>query len=215
MSDLQDAVLAAESRWLDRWTEGPTEKAPELLSPGTAAPDLTLPDETGAPRRLAEFWSSGPALVIFWRHFGCSCGVARSERLIAELDTYRDADLTPVIIAQGEPERTAQYKAAHGIPCAILCHPDLEAYRAFGVGHWAVEQVLFDAPPEYWDHSREVGIEFQAGRRRAGRPPVDDPWRATAEFVVGTSGLIRLAYAYQYCEDYPDPRVLTTAARLS
>ena len=96
-----------------------------------------------------------------------------------------------------------------------MSDPDLEAHRAFGVGQWAVEQVLYDAPSEYWSHSRELGIEFQDGRRREGRAPVDDPWRATAEFVVGGGGIIRLAYAYQYCEDYPDPRVLTTAATLS
>ena len=75
--------------------------------------------------------------------------------------------------------------------------------------------MLFDAPPEYWAHSREVGVEFQDRRRREERPPVDDPWRAAAEFVVGANGVIRLAYAYQHCEGYPDPRVLTTAARLS
>ena len=215
MSDLRETVLAAESNWLDRWTEGPTEKASALLPPGTPTPDLALPDQAGILRRLAEFWANGPALVMFWRHFGCSCGMTRAERLLAELDGYREANLTPVIIAPGEPERTALYKAAHGIPCVMLCDPDLDAYRAFGVGHWAVEQVLFDAPPEYWAHSREVGIEFQDRRRREGRPPVDDPWRAAAEFVVGANGLIRLAYAYQHCEDYPDPRVLTTAGRLS
>ena len=215
MSDLRETVLAAEAKWLDRWTEGPTEKASTLQSPGTPAPDLALPDEAGALRQLSEFWADGPALIMFWRHFGCSCGVTRAERLIAEIDGYREANLTPVIIAQGEPERTALYKVTHGIPCPMLCDPDLNAYRAFGVGHWAVEQVLFDAPPEYWAHSREVGIEFQNGRRREGRSPVDDPWRAAAEFVVGANGLIRLAYAYQHCEDYPDPRVLTTAGRLS
>jgi hypothetical protein len=26
--------------------------------------------------------------------------------------------------------------------------------------------------------------------------------------------MIRMAYSYQYCEDFPDPRVLTTAALL-
>jgi hypothetical protein len=110
VSDLPDLVLAAESAWLDRWTEGPTERASALLSPGTPAPNLALPDETGTLRRLSEFW---------------------------------------------------------------------------------------------------------AGGHREGRPPVDDPWRAAAEFVVGATGLIRLAYAYQHCEDYPEPRVLTTAGRLS
>ena len=30
-----------------------------------------------------------------------------------------------------------------------------------------------------------------------------------------SGGVVRLPYLYQYCEDFPDPRVLTTAARLS
>jgi hypothetical protein len=80
-SDLQDTVT--------------TERAPALLSFGMPAPDLTLPDETGTPRRLSEFWTAAPALVMFWRHFGCSCGVARAERLIAEIDAYREVNLTP------------------------------------------------------------------------------------------------------------------------
>jgi hypothetical protein len=37
----------------------------------------------------------------------------------------------------------------------------------------------------------------------------------SAEFVVDTSGLVKVAYLYNYCGDYPDPRVFTTAARLA
>ncbi len=215
MSDLNDMMQAAESEWLEKWTDGPTEKTSSLLSPGTPAPDLAMPDQSGTVRHLAEFWAGGPALIMFWRHFGCSCGADRARRLIAEYDTYEQANLTPVIISQGEPERTAIYGTTHGIPCPILCDPDHDAYRKFGVGQWAVEQVLFDAPPEYWTHPRKIGIEFQDAKRRDGRTPVDDPWRATAEFVIGANGLVRLAYSYQHCEDYPEPLVLTTAAMLS
>jgi len=89
------------------------------------------------------------------------------------------------------------------------------AYRAYGVGQWAVERVLYDAPAEFWAHPRDLGKAFQDQRRDAGRPPVDDPWRATAEFVIGAGGVVRLCHLYQYCEDFPDARVLTTAARLS
>jgi hypothetical protein len=40
---------------------------------------------------------------------------------------------------------------------------------------------------------------------------VDDPWRATAEFVIGTDGVIRHVHAYEHCYDAPDPAVLTAA----
>ncbi|MCI0784357.1 MAG: AhpC/TSA family protein [Chloroflexi bacterium] len=215
LGSLQELTSQAEAEWLKKWTAGPTEGVGTLIAPDTAAPNLSLPDDTGVTVRLSDYWSKGPALLMFWRHFGCTCGVERGERLKAELDSYGEANLTPVVIAQGEPERAAAYRTTHDLPCAILCDPDHTAYRAYGVGQWAVEQVLFDAPPEYWGHPHDLGADFQNGRREEGRPPVDDPWRAAAEFVVGADGIIRLSYAYQYCEDYPDPRVLTTAARLA
>jgi hypothetical protein len=32
--------------------------------------DLELPDSTGAPRRLGEFWAERPVILVFLRHFG-------------------------------------------------------------------------------------------------------------------------------------------------
>ena len=206
-------TAAAERTWLESWTAGPTEPEGSGLPVGAEAPDLRLLDHTGSLRSLSEFWSEGPAVVMFWRHFGCGCGVDRAARLCEEYAAYKDVGLRPVIVAQGDPERAAAYHLEHGVPCPILCDPDLMAYRAYGVGQWPVERILYDAPAQYWDHKRDVGRAFQDGRREAGRTPVDDPWRATAEFVVGRGGTVRLPYLYQYCEDFPDPRVLTTAAQ--
>jgi hypothetical protein len=33
--------------------------------------------------------------------------------------------------------------------------------------------------------------------------------------VIGTNGIVRLTYAYQHCQDFPNTQVLMTAARLS
>ena len=210
-----EMTAAAERTWLDTWTAGPTEPEGSGLPAGAEAPDVVLADHTGVLRHLSEFWADGPALVMFWRHFGCGCGVQRAARLREEIDAYRVVGLQPVVVAQGEPERAAAYHQEHGLPCPILCDPDLMAYRAYGVGQWPVERILYDAPSEFWGHQLDVGRAFQDARRATGRPPVDDPWRATAEFVIGRRGVIRLPYLYQYCEDFPTPRLLTTAARLS
>lgn len=212
---MTSAASPAEAEWLEKWSSGPTEPEGPFLPQAAVAPDLVLPDDSGQPRWLSEFWAEGPALVMFWRHFGCGCGVERSRRLVDEYPTYRDAGLNPVIVSQGEPARAAAYRAEHRLPCPVLCDPDHVAYRAYGIGQWSVERVLFDAPDSFWDHDRDTGVRFQDGRRAAGRPPVDDPWRAVAEFVVDPDGHVRLPYAYQYCEDFPDPRVLTAAAQLS
>jgi peroxiredoxin len=212
---LEQLRSEAEQRWLDLFTAGPSEAEGTGLRSGTRAPELELPDHTGRLRNLAEFWSHGPALIMFWRHFGCGCGVERAARLRAEYDGYREVGLNPVIVSQGEPARAAAYHDEHGLPCAVLCDPDLMAYKAYGLGHWSVERVLFDAPAEFWAHPREIGQAFQDQRRETGRAPVDDPWRATAEYVVGASGAVQLCHLYQHCEDFPHPQVLTTAARLS
>lgn len=214
MSDLAASIRAAEAEWLERWVDGPTELDVTLAVRGSTAPDLELLDDRGQPRAMSEFWADGPALLLFWRHFGCSCGADRGKRLSAEVRDYAAVGLTPVIIAQGEPERAADYKARHGLQVPILCDPGYVAYRSYGVGHWPAERVLYDASEEFWAHRREVGVRFQDARRQQGRPPVDDPWRATAEFVITPQGVIALAYAYQYCEDFPDPRVFTTVASI-
>lgn len=37
---------------------------------GDRAPDLAYTNPRGEPRRLAERWADGPALVLWLRHFG-------------------------------------------------------------------------------------------------------------------------------------------------
>ena len=205
---------AAEKEWLETWVAGPGDKRSKLLDPGTSAPDIELLDHTGASRRLSSFWSDGPALLMFWRHFGCGCGVDRSSRLKDEYADYRAAGINPVIISQGEPERAAAYQEKYGITCTILCDPEFAAYSAYGLAHFGVEQVLYDAPEETWCHSMEIGIDFQEARRAINRPLVDNPWMSPGEFLVDHSGAIRVSYAYQYCENFPDPRVFLTAAKI-
>ena len=215
MNTVDELTAAAEKVWLEGWTEGPIEPEGSGLPAGAVAPDLVLSTQDGVARSLSAYWSAQPVLLMFWRHFGCSCGTDRAARLRDEYDDYRAVGLQPVIVAQGEPARAAAYRREQGLSCPILCDPDRMVYRAFGVGQWAVERVLYDAPAEYWTHPRALGEGFQNQRRAAGRPPVDDPWRATAEFVISAGGVVRLCHFYQHCEDFPDARVLITAAQLS
>ena len=173
---VKDLTEAAEVEWLETWVEGPGDQRTRLLEPGTAAPEFDLFDEEGINRELASFWADGPALIMFWRHFGCGCGIDRASRLRVEYEDYVAAGLSPVIIGQGEPERAAAYKQKYEIPCTILCGPGFAAYDAYGLANFGIEQVLYDAPEEMWGHSMQVGIGFQAARRQMDRPLVDNPW---------------------------------------
>ncbi|MBI4415393.1 MAG: AhpC/TSA family protein [Euryarchaeota archaeon] len=213
MDALEQLVKAAEEEWLEHWKRGPTRtrvaNAPQI---GDRAPDLELEDFRGKRVRLSDFWRDRPALLLFWRHYGCGCGLERSKRLAAEYTDYVAAGANVVIVGQGEPERARAYAKKYGLPpCPILCDPAFHAYIAYGLPEAVPAQILYDAPEDLQRCELEAGLRFIAARREMGRPLVDNPWQLPGEFVVDASGTIRLAYRYQYCEDFPDPRVHVTA----
>lgn len=208
-------VEAAEQEFIEEWTRGPSRTSWEVLPPqiGDTAPEATLADHTGAQTDLSALWAEQPALLLFWRHFGCGCGLDRAARLRDEHDDYIAAGANVAIIGQGEPERAAAYRDQQDLAVPILCDPDRDLYRAYGLREGGVPHMLFDAPQEMWDHDRATGEEFQRQRRDDGRPLVDSPWQLPGEFVVDTSGAIKLDWRYQYCEDYPNPLVLIAAIK--
>ena len=53
------------------------------------APDFELQDSDGRLVCLRDVWPDGPVLLMFWRHYGCSCGANRAQRLQTEFEAYR------------------------------------------------------------------------------------------------------------------------------
>ncbi len=214
-TDLSDLTERAEAEFLDLFEAGPVHVRWDELPPqvGDRAPDAELHDQHGDERRLSEFWADGPALVLFWRHFGCGCGVERAARFADEYESYVDAGANVVIVAQGEPARAAAYAEEHGIGCPILSDPERETYAAYGLLDFQPAQVLQGAPEPILALDPDAAAEFAESRRESGRPLVDSPWQRPGEFVVDADGALRLTYRYQYCEGYPDPEVLRTAIR--
>jgi peroxiredoxin len=93
-------MTATEARWREMRRAGPQrlrwDRVP--LQFGDEAPDLVLRSTSGDAIRLSEIWANGPALLLFWRHFGCRCGMARATALGEEYPTYRDAGPRVVVI---------------------------------------------------------------------------------------------------------------------
>jgi peroxiredoxin len=214
-SILESQLQAAEQEWRDDWKRGPTRirwtKLP--LQVGDAAPDFELLDSTGKTVQLHDYWRDGPALVVFWRHYGCSCGIARAKRLQAEYADYRQLGANVVVIGQGEPERSAAYAQHHNLPCPVVCDPAYRVYEAYDLLDGKPSQIVFGAPDAFLQCDYEAGVQLQESRRGTERAAVDSPWQLPGEFVVDRSGVIRLAYRYQYCEDWPNPLVLIGAIK--
>ncbi|HET6567639.1 MAG TPA: peroxiredoxin-like family protein [Rhodothermales bacterium] len=209
---LEEQVCAGEREWMALYLEGPRARTPDtVLIAGDEAPDFTFEDHTGASIRLSDFWSGGPALVIFWRHFGCPCGFRRAARLRREYAALVEAGASVVIVGQGEPARAAAYREKFNLPCPILCDPDLDAYDAYGLGDWEAKQVLYAAAR--LPRGPRMGKMMQRMGRLTGRPVVDHPWLSTGEFVIDTDGTIRFTHRYGHCMDYPSRSDLVAATR--
>ena len=216
MTSIVDAqIKAAEEEWLNYWKIGPTRlrwtKVP--LQVGDPAPDFELQDASGKFVHLYDFWSNGPALLLFWRHFGCSCGIDRAQRLQNEYADYVKLGASVVVIGQGEPERAAAYIQNHNLPCPVLCNPTYQVYQAYDLLEGKPSQTVYDASDEFLKRNFNAGANLQNSRRGTIRATVDNPWQLPGEFVVDKTGSIRLAYRYQYCEDWPNPLVLIGAIK--
>jgi len=195
-----------------RLLAGPTRTrfAQLPIQAGDPAPDLVLPDATGTARHLSEFWTDGPALLIFVRHFGCSCLAERWDGLKDEMAAYTDAGATVAVVCQAEPERALAVAIRRGYPFPLLCDPERRAYQAYGLLEGTPAQVVHDFP---WQPNDPAGAETMglSVRRDTERALVDSPWQLPGEFVIGSDGRIGLAHRYQYCEDFPPRTVLLGA----
>ena len=218
MTSLTDKqIKAAESEWLDLWKQGPTRlRWTEVpLQVGDLAPDFELKDTSGKLVHLCDFWSNGPALILFWRHYGCSCGVDRAKLLQNEYADYIKLGASVVVIGQGDPERSKDYSEKHSIPCPVLCDPTYQVYEAYDLLEGKPSQIIYDAPDEYLRIDYETGAQLQQSRHGTEGALVDSPWQLPGEFVVDQSGIIRLAHRYQHCEDWPNPSILIPAIKES
>lgn len=216
MSDnLTNQIQNAEKKWLAHWKQGPTrlrwERIP--LQVGDAAPDFLLLNTAGEMVHLRELWKNGPAVLLFWRHYGCSCGFDRAERLQKEYVQYIEMGATVVVIGQGEPERSAHYAKERGLPGEILSDPSLKVFETYDLLEGKPSQILFDAPDEFLFCDYEAGVKLAESRTSTARALVDNPWQLPGEFVIDQKGIVQLAYRYQFCEDYPDPLVLIAAIK--
>ena len=199
--DLRPEFEAAEARWFAHWAAGPSRRRwTELpLQAGDLAPDLELLGADGAAVQLKTLWSERPALLLFWRHWGCGCGAERAERLRDEHASLVEAGANVVVIGQGDPGRADWYREAFGLPCPVLVDGDESAYRAFGL--LEMSPWVLNGGPTLEEAERHATIDRHRAR---GRPVADNPFLLPGEFVVNRSGRLVLTYRYQYCDNLPD-----------
>jgi len=212
MSNDVDALQqAAEDTWVREFLAGPTRTRLTELPPqaGDQAPDLELPDSTGALRRISEFWAERPLHLLFMRQFGCGCLADRWEQLEPAQARIAKAGATLVAVCQADPARAAAIAERRGYRFPLLCDPGLTAYQAYGLPEGVPATITQDFPWRPGDTA--TAEKWTASRRGTERALVDHMWQLPGEFIIAPGGRIVLTHRAQFCEDIPITEVLLGA----
>jgi len=135
------------------------------LEPGSAFPDLDLPDHTGRERRLSELAAGDPVALVFSRGWWCPKEQRHLRELTALQDEFEVAYARIVVVSVDPPEVQAAFRAGLGArftflsdagrrwlprlglleesdtlhepyrPTAFTLRPDLTVHRAYD-GYW-------------------------------------------------------------------------------
>jgi peroxiredoxin Q/BCP len=103
------------------------------IAAGTAAPDFTLPDQTGTPRRLADLLADGPVVLFFYPAAdtpGCTKESCHFRDLSAE---FAAAGAQRVGISRDSVEAQRAFAERHRLDYPLLADVDGEVAAAYGV----------------------------------------------------------------------------------
>lgn len=104
-----------------------------MLDIGDSVPSLELPDQSGTPVQLSSLYDQGNLVVFFYpkdESFGCT---RQACSFRDEYEVFREHGAEVVGISSDDPESHRQFIDNHDLPFPLLCDPDGEARKAFGV----------------------------------------------------------------------------------
>ncbi len=103
------------------------------MKAGAVAPDFSLPDETGATRRLSVLLESGPIVLFFYPAAmtrGCTAESCHFRDLTAE---FRSLGAQPVGISADRVDKQQKFSETYGFDYPLLSDTDGSVAAAFGV----------------------------------------------------------------------------------
>lgn len=154
---------------------------------GRRAPAFTLPDQTGAPRRLAEF--RGRWLVLFFYpkdgSAGCAAQAAGFRDLAAEFAALPEP-VAIVGVSTLDAASKAAFAAAHALPFLLLADEAHRVAERYGV--W-VEKSMYGH--RYMGIARETFVVGPGGKVAAHWPKAKASPSHAAEVLAALRELMR------------------------
>ena len=100
---------------------------------GDVVPDFTLPDQTGAPRKLSDLLANGPVVLFFYpaaMTYGCTKESCHFRDLKAEFDAV---GATRIGISADPVDKQLQFAEKHDFDYPLLSDVDRSVAESFGV----------------------------------------------------------------------------------
>ena len=103
-----------------------------LLTPGTPAPDFTLPDQSGNPVRLSDF--RGKTVVLYFYPKDNTPGCTRQAcAFAAAYEDFKTLDAVVIGVSKDSEASHRKFAEKYGLPFILLSDPELKAIQAYGV----------------------------------------------------------------------------------
>jgi thioredoxin-dependent peroxiredoxin len=103
------------------------------MQKGDVVPDFTLPDQTGAPRKLSDLLTNGPVVLFFYpaaMTYGCTKESCHFRDLAGE---FAAVGAQPVGISADTVEKQEQFDKKQSLGFPLLSDLDREVAAQFGV----------------------------------------------------------------------------------
>jgi peroxiredoxin Q/BCP len=103
------------------------------MKKGDVVPDFTLPDQTGAPRKLSDFLANGPVVLFFYpaaMTYGCTKESCHFRDMAGE---FAAVGAQPVGISADTVDKQKQFDEKESLGFPLLSDPDREVAAQLGV----------------------------------------------------------------------------------
>jgi len=144
--------------------------------------------------RLADQWSTRPAVVVWLRHFGCVYCVEQAREMMSSKPAIERAGGSLVFVGNGGPEHAKAFQQRLAPETAVFTDPGLETYRIVGARHG----VLNTLGPQSWAFALRA---FRSGARQ--RAVKGHAFQQGGVLVIGPKNRVAYAYLSRSAGDHP------------
>lgn len=160
---------------------------------GDLAPDVNLPDASGAPVKLSDLWHGGPLVVIFYRGGWCSYCNLQLHAWQQHTSELKRLGAALVAISPQTPDHSLDTIERNALAYTVLSDSGLDAANGFGIA--------FTLPPELIDLYASAGTDIPVLNGNA-------QWvlPIPATYVIDRTGRIRFAHIEMDYRERIDPQ---------